>query len=327
MTASLSPGIIRGLQTTSSPTGVFHILAIDHRDSIRVLIDPQDPDRVPAEVITQLKLSIVQHIATSATAVMLDPVYSAGQAIAAGALPGTVGFLSALEEQGYLGGGLARQTTLLSGWSVAKAKRLGAGGIKLLIFYHPRAGKATLRQEELVRSVVADCNREEIPLFLEPMFYSLDPAVPVDSTAFAAERSAIVVETVHRLSNLGAHVIKVPFPVDAKYDTNHSNWRKSCNQLNDACRVPWALLSGGDPFDSFKAQLRIACECGCSGFMVGRALWREVITAKENDRQGILRSTVLCRFHELSDIASRLGQGWMSRHSLPAIDDDWYRGY
>jgi len=37
-----------------------------------------------------------------------------------------VGALAALEAQGYLGDPSARQTSLLDGWSVEKAKRLGA---------------------------------------------------------------------------------------------------------------------------------------------------------------------------------------------------------
>jgi tagatose 1,6-diphosphate aldolase len=118
MTVTLSPGIVRSLQTASSADGKFYILAIDHRDSIRVLIDPDDPEKVRADDITNLKLAIVEHVAPAATAVMLDPVYSAAQAIATGALPGSVGFLIALEKQGYLGGELERCTTLLYGWRV-----------------------------------------------------------------------------------------------------------------------------------------------------------------------------------------------------------------
>jgi tagatose 1,6-diphosphate aldolase len=327
MTNTLSPGIVRALQTASSAGGTFHILAIDHRDSVRVLINPSDPDGVPAAKITDLKLAIVRHVAPAATAVMLDPVYSAAQAIVASALPGNVGFLAALEEQGYLGGESARNTTLLEGWSTAKAKRLGASGIKLLIFYNPHAGRATQQQDELVRKVADECNRVEIPLFLEPMFYAPDPTVSVDSRAFAAERPMIVIESVRRLSGLGAHVMKVPFPIDARYETSDRAWRQACQQLNDACHVPWALLSGGDPFDSFKAQLRVACECGCSGFMAGRALWREVVSVTTSERPDILRGVVLPRFHELSEIAQRFGHNWLERHALPTIDDRWFRSY
>ena len=69
-----------------------------------------------ASTLTQLKLELLAGLAADATAVMLDPEYSAAQAISSRTLPGNVGFLVAVEAQGYLGDPRARQTTLLEGW-------------------------------------------------------------------------------------------------------------------------------------------------------------------------------------------------------------------
>jgi tagatose 1,6-diphosphate aldolase len=315
------------LQTTSTRDGIFKILAIDHRDSLRVLIDPDNPAGVPAAKLTETKLAIVKHIAPQATAVMLDPVYSAGQAITACALPGNVGFLSALEEQGYLGDPYARQTTLLNGWSVAKAKRLGANGIKLLIFYHPEAGEATKRQEQTVRAVATDCARYEIPLFLEPIAYSLDSARPVGSINFAQQRRDIIIESARRLGTLGPDVLKIQFPIDTNHVSDEVIWQKACQELTQAAGIPWTLLSAGAPYDSFKTQLRIACEAGCSGFMAGRALWREVISTEGAERQDILENVVWPRFKELAQIATTYGQGWPEKYNLSPVDETWYRQY
>jgi tagatose 1,6-diphosphate aldolase len=258
---------------------------------------------------------------------MLDPVYSAAQAIIAGALPGNVGFLSALEEQGYLGDPNARQTTLLHGWSVAKAKRLGANGIKLLLFYHPEAGEATQRQEQTVRAVATDCTRYEIPLFLEPIAYSLDSARPVGPANFAQQRCGIIIESARRLGALGPDVLKIQFPIDTNHVSDEVLWKEACQELTEAAGIPWALLSAGDPYDRFKTQLRIACEAGCSGFMAGRALWREVISTDGAERQDILENVVLPRFEELSQIATTYGQGWQEKYNLSPVDETWYRRY
>ncbi|MEM7033409.1 MAG: tagatose 1,6-diphosphate aldolase [Chloroflexota bacterium] len=324
---TLSVGKIRGLQTTTTHKGIFTILAIDHRDSLRVIINPDDPAGVPSSKLTDIKLAIIDHIAPHATAVMLEPVYNAAQSIATGAMPGNVGFLSALEEQGYLGDPFARETTLLNGWSVEKAKRLGASGIKLLLFYHPNAGEAAERQERVVQSVITDCARHDIPLFLEPMSYSLDPKVPINSPEFAAQRRYIVIESVRRLGALGPDVLKIQFPYDASYDSDEALWQEACQELNETSPVPWALLSGGDPFDVFKAQVKVACEAGCSGFMVGRALWREVIAAAPSEWPAILDQTVLPRFQELADIAKTNGHSWQEKYTMPTTDDSWYRAY
>lgn len=324
---TLSPGKIRALQTTSTADGRFAILAIDHRDSLRVLLNPQQPGDVTAAELTGLKLDVVRYIAPLATAVMLDPKYSAAQAIVAAALPGNIGFLCAAEAQGYLGDPRVKQNLLLPGWSVAKAKRLGAGGIKLLVLYHPEAGEVTARQEELVQAVVADCAREDIPLFLEPLLTSLDPALPVKSAGFAAKRRRLVVETARRLTALGPDILKLQFPLDAVHHHDPAEWADACAELNEAAARPWALLSGGDPFDTFKTQLQVACQAGCSGFMAGRALWGDAITADPTRRAELLRTTVRVRFTELADIAAGTGPGWQTKYASPPIDETWFRQY
>ena len=324
---SLGVGKIRALETLADANGVFHILAIDHRDSLRVLLDPDDPESVPAQRITDLKLTIIREIAPLSTAVMLDPEYSISQAIVSGALPGSVGFLSAIEEQGYLGDPHARRTALLTGWGVEKAKRAGAGGIKFLIFYHPDAGEAAALQEEAVRAVVADCARHDIPLFLEPMAYPLDPSVRPDSAEFGQHRPAVVIETARRLSALAPEVLKIQFPIDARYQPDPRAWDQACAQLDEACAVPWALLSLGEPYETFKKQLEVACRHGCSGFMAGRALWREVVTADPAQRPAMLRDLVAPRFQELSAIARANGTSWKRRFNPPLVGDRWCRGY
>ena len=203
----LSLGRIRALQTASTERGVFTILAVDHRDAMRAMLNREQPEAVPAAQLTEIKLSIVKWIAPSATAVLLDPIYSLGQTIAQRALPPKTAFLSAIEEQGYLGDPYSRQTTMLEGWGIEKAKMLGASGVKVLLFYNPRAGEAAEKQEQLVTTLLAECSRFDIPMFLEPIVYSLDPDVSKDSATFAAQRPKIMIETVQRLGALKPDVL------------------------------------------------------------------------------------------------------------------------
>jgi tagatose 1,6-diphosphate aldolase len=128
---SLSLGKARALQQCAAAGGVFTILAADHRDAMRVMIDAAHPQDVLAQTLTDIKLDIVQSLGDLPSAVLLDPSYSAAQAIAGGALTGRTGLLVALEELGYLGDPYSRETTSLSGWGVEKARRLGATGVKV----------------------------------------------------------------------------------------------------------------------------------------------------------------------------------------------------
>ncbi|MCL4393866.1 MAG: tagatose 1,6-diphosphate aldolase [Chloroflexi bacterium] len=270
---------------------------------------------------------MAKYVAPSASAILLDPVYSILQSIASGALPAHTGLLSALEEQGYLGDPTHRETPLIEGWGVEKAKRLGANGVKLLLFYHPKAGSATERQEELVQQIASECRRYEIPLFLEPISYPLDPSIKKGTAEFAVLRREIVIESTRRLSRLGPDVMKVEFPLDVKYDAEPTRWADACAELDGACIVPWALLSAGEPFDVFKEQLKVACRAHCSGFVAGRAIWQEAVHLSGRDRIDFLSGAARKRLAELTEIAVRHGQAWSARYSPVSADERSYPAY
>jgi tagatose 1,6-diphosphate aldolase len=310
-----TPGKIRGLTQASNEAGVFTIFAIDHRDSMRVIIDPVRPGRVTAQEMTETKLEFVRAVAQNATAVLLDPEYSAIQAVNSRALTGDTALLCAIEAQGYLGDPHSRETTLLDGWSVGKAKRLGASGVKLLLLYRPGSTIAT-RQEELVSEVVAACARHDIPLFLEPVSYELGSAETPGTAQFGSNRRDIVCESARTLGALGPDVLKLQFPSDTIGEVDQSEWTDACAELQEASPVPWTLLSGGDPIDSFLEQVRIACEAGASGFLVGRALWADAVKARGADRKALIDSFVRPMFQELVDIATSAGTDWGARYDL-----------
>lgn len=297
---ALQPGKMRRLQRTARD-GLFTVLAIDHRDALRLEFQPDDPEGVDPSVLTAFKLGVVAGLGTRPSAVLLDPEYSVGQAVTGRALPPGVGLLSALEAQGYEGAPTARSQSLLDGWGVDQAARLGVDGVKLLLLYRPDRGAATRHQEDLVREVVESCRRTEVPLFCEPIPYDLDDD---------DDRRRVIVTAVERLGELGVDVLKVPFPVGG--DTG---WSEACAELSAAAEVPWTLLSWGVSYERFREQLTAACEAGASGFLVGRALWRPALSP--NDRESALRRAVVPRFDELTDITRRLGRPWWDAVRLP----------
>ncbi|GIK38386.1 MAG: tagatose 1,6-diphosphate aldolase [Chloroflexota bacterium] len=323
----LSPSKRRGLQACATNEGIFSILALDHRDSLRAIIAPDAPQAVRPSQLSEIKLAVIEHLAGAASAVLLDPVYSLGQAITSGRLPGHVGVMAALEEHGYLSDPYHRQTPLLAGWSAAKAKRLGVNGIKLLLFYHPEAGAATEAQERLVRSIAADCERYEMPFFLEPISYSIKPEIKKDSPEFATQRRRIIIDTVRRLSPLGPDVMKVEFPLDTRYESDPGVWAEACVELSEASPIPWTLLSAGESFEVFKQQLQVACRAGCSGFVGGRSIWQEAARLTDAAQADFLSSTARRRFLELQQVALAEGTPW-TRHFIPEqVDEYWFQQY
>ena len=64
----MTPGKVRGLDQASTEAGVFSVFAIDHRDSMRVVLDPDEPESVPDAVLTDLKLEFTQALAHESAA-------------------------------------------------------------------------------------------------------------------------------------------------------------------------------------------------------------------------------------------------------------------
>lgn len=322
-------GKVRGLQATSSARGVFTILAQDHRDSLRRFICPSDPESVSDEQMTAWKRRIVGALGPYASAVLLDPQYGAGQCIASGDLPGHVGLLVSLEETGYEGDPLARRSRLVEGWSVAKAKRMSASACKLLVHYHPQASNEAA-QRALVEQVAEECRRYDIPLFLEPVSFSIQAGVSKDSDAFARDRRWVVIETARRLSGLGVDVLKAEFPVDPLREKDERVWWEACRELTEASVVPWALLSAAVPYEVFERMVIVACEAGASGFIGGRAIWAEVFRVPEPEVPQALQRAA-DRLKRLSALADEKGTPWHERHplarALAQIQAGWHVAY
>ena len=274
-----------------SDGGRFAVLAIDHRDSLRAVLAPDDPDSVGADAITGLKRELVGTLAEGATGVMLEPEYSIPQLLD-GTLPVGVGFTAALEAQGYAADPEASATKILDGWSVEAAAACEASAAKLLIFYRPDRAHAGA-QERVAAEILAECRRVGIPLVLEPLFYGLD-----DPRA----RRELVIETVERFAAMDPHLLKLPFPVDPAHEPDRGVWAAACAEISERCHMPWTLLSGGGSYRSYRDQVETAVSEGCSGFMAGRALWGEAALAPPAERARIIAEVVAPRLAELRSL-------------------------
>jgi tagatose 1,6-diphosphate aldolase len=320
---SLSIGKIRSLQQCSTPEGAIAVLALDHRGNLRQMLNPSAPDTISAEQLTGFKQLVVSALAPAATAVLLDAEFGAAQCVASGALPGKTGLVVAVEATGYTGDPTARRSRLMPGWSVAKAKRMGASAVKLLVYYHPDADSST-EAENLVRKTAQDCREQDIPLFLEPLSYSPDPAKKKLSPA---ERRQVVLETARRLTALGGDVLKAEFPVDYLEDTDEQTWTEACAELTAASQLPWVLLSASAEFDLFVKMVTVACQQGCSGVAVGRAVWQEAASLKGVEREQFLHQVAQPRMQQINTLCAKLARPWSACFTPVEIDSGWYQAY
>jgi tagatose-1,6-bisphosphate aldolase len=316
---AMTIGKWRRLQQTAGPNGTFYIAAIDHRGPLHRALQTESPKVNTNEALTSLKRDIVRHLAPATSAVLLDPETSAAQCVADGSMPANTGLIIALDT-GSTGDPLNRTTGLVENWSVEKTVRMGASGVKMLLYYHPKAPLAGER-EDLVRKVAQDCTQYDIPFFLEPLSYASDDQ---NKSLPPEQRRRVVIETARRLVPLGVDILKAEFPVDVSIEQDENVWRDACEELTSVCEVPWVLLSAGVSYDTFLNQVRIACKAGASGVMAGRAVWKDAVTLDSAARTNFLKSTGYERMQGLKLLCEELGRPFTEVYDSPEPDYNWY---
>ena len=295
----LSSGKWQRLRSLTDGEGRFKMLAIDQRGSLRSAIGSstgRPPDQVADGELAQAKEIITKNLAPYATAVLTDPVY--GYPSSHQHLPPRGGLLLAYEETGYEKAGpddKGRLSSLIEGWSVEKAELAGSDAIKLLLPYQPDAVDEVLEhQQGLVRRVGDECEAAALPFLLELISYPLEET-SADTPEFAYRRPKLVARSAAEFSQsqYKVDVLKLEFPADLKWVREFSRGafdgqerqpvytldevREFCRELDAASAMPWVILSAGVEIEEFLVQVELATEAGASGFLCGRAIWKDVV--------------------------------------------------
>lgn len=299
MAFQLSTGKWQRLRSLTDEQGRFKMMAIDQRGSLRRAIAKvigRDSQQIASEDLTQTKKTITKILAPYATAVLTDPTY--GYPYSVLHLPPQTGLLLAYEESGYEKAGSMdreRKSRLVENWSVEKAQRAGADAVKLLIYYHPDASEEVRNhQQDLVQGVGEECERADMPFLLELVSYALDEESK-DTLEFARRKPDLVIRSTAEFSKADykVDILKLEFPADLKWAKEFANGafdgkereaaytlkevREFCRRLNETAGTPWVILSAGVDIEEFLVQVDLATEAGASGFLCGRAIWKDAI--------------------------------------------------
>lgn len=317
MVKHLSVGKYRALQQASTSSNHFAVLAIDHQDSLKRALNLHDPASVPDSALVAFKRSVVSSLWHEVSGVLLDPVFGLIQVINAG-LPSGVGLLAELEKADYNMEPLPLAVEIRPQWSVGKIKFMGAQGVKLFYYYDPDDIDLSSKQDATISQVVADCARYDIPLYAEPII----------TNSTAQNRQQKIIASARQAQALGVDVLKLEFPVDVTYEQDLNVWQSACEALSDNLEIPWVLLSAGVSFDVFQQQVKIACQAGASGYIVGRAVWGDAATLDDVVEQADwLVTTGRQRLQILSAIAEQYATPWLKYYSLPDTSTHWYLDY
>ena len=203
--------------------------------------------------------------------------------------------LLAYEESGYVSEGVGENERLsnpINNWTIEKAQHAGADAIKLLAYYHPDASAETLEhQQAFVRHVGDECEKHDLPFLLELVSYALEGTTK--SAAFAKQKPDLVIRSVAEFidPSYKVDILKLEFPADLKYTAEYQNAsfyagesayqlaevKEVCQQLDETSTLPWVILSAGVDIEEFIENVNLATDAGASGFLCGRAIWKEAV--------------------------------------------------
>jgi len=331
----MTNGKFEGMIHISNSLGQFTMVATDQRGSLKRLINPENPDEVSPEEMKKVKMALIRSFAGKkssgkASGILVDPEYSYERSfMEACDIRADVGVLMAIEASGYGGKGeFAPQVRIFGGLdvdeAVRKIKMRGASAVKMLVYYRPDSPTARY-QESMVKSVGQACEKYDIPFLLEPVSHSLEdgPNKKKNPKEFSKIKPWIVIETARELTKpeYCVDVLKAEFPLNLKYaEELGQDPSEACRELDEASQIPWVILSAGVDYEEFKENIKYAVENGASGFLCGRAIWKESVRMEDMDE--FLLTTGVKRLNELVDIVENRAKPWYKKYvdSLSEIE-------
>ena len=323
----MTNGKFEGLMHISNPQGQFTIVATDQRGSLKRMINPQNPAGVTPEEMKRVKRALIKNLVGRkspgrASGILVDPDYSyEREFLGSCEIRADVGILMSVEASGYGGRGeFAPEVQIFGGLDVEEAvlkiKKRGASAVKMLVYYRPDS-PTRKHQEAMVKAVGRACEKYDIAFLLEPVSHSLEdgPHKKRDPKEFSEIRPKIVIETARELTKpeYCVDVLKAEFPVNLKYaEELGQDPSEACRELDEASQIPWVILSAGVDYEEFKENLKYAVSNGASGFLCGRAIWKEAVGREDMDE--FLLTVGVKRLNELVDIVDEKAEPWYKRY-------------
>jgi tagatose-1,6-bisphosphate aldolase len=290
------------LDAIAGEDGVFSIVAMDQRNTLRRMFAAVDKDPNP-EALRAAKVDVARALTPAASGILLDPTIGVPSVLEAGALAESCGLLVAAEPESRGNFNGEPRASWLPEQNAAWVRELGGHAVKFLVQLRPGrphlTGEPDLAEEalEVVRQVVDDCRRAGVPSVVENLIYQL----PGEEPLTPRQREDLIVEAARKLDDLGPDLLKLEYPGSPQ----------GCRRIAATVHRPWAVLSAGVAFEEFQDVLRISCdEGGASGFIAGRAIWKEAVGLEGAQRAEFLENVARPRLDDCLAAVSGRARPW-----------------
>ncbi|MCT2590697.1 hypothetical protein LHJ74_12385 [Streptomyces sp. N2-109] len=287
------------------------MLAVDQREAMRLMFAgnavPEPDGSVPARVLesvpdrklTAFKTAAARVLTPYASGVLADRQFCFDALVEEEAVAPGCGLIAAADHFVPGHGEVVTDAVIDEDVDAHTVRGQGAVAMKLLVIWRPDGSPET--RTNMVRRFVRRCRDAGLVSIIEPV--SRPPR-----SGDAWDHTSGVLAAARELGNLGADLYKGEVPHGGR--STDEEIRRSCAELDEAIASPWVVLSSGVPADEFPRAVRLACEAGASGFLAGRAVWRDCIGAPDLERA--LHEDAVPRLRHLVDIvdetvAARVG--------------------
>jgi len=274
-------------------SGAFAMLAIDQRESMRVMFANTQADPVTDAQLTAFKLAALRALTPLASAVLIDRQFAWRQAIDQQAVAHGCGLIAAADHFIPSSDEIVSNVIIDQEVNPQQVKQDGAAALKLLVTWRPDESAEVRRN--MVLDFIARCRSASLLSIIEPVSRK-----PKDGRIWDLQLG--IMEAARELGNLGADLYKAEVPLFG--EGGERAVRQECARLNDIIQGPWVVLSSGVAPDDFPQAVEWACREGASGFLAGRAVWRNVIGAPDVARA--LTDDAAERLRRLCDVVDRV---------------------
>ncbi len=318
----INAGKLWSLRRLADAEGRFKMVAADQRPPIMSLIRQRlNVAEAGYDDVAWFKEILVRSLASEASAVLLDPIWAYSRAVSH--VKPTQGLLLTLEEHEFQETKGGRLSSEIADWSVAKIRRLGGDGVKVLAWYRPDASPEVCeRQQEYVERIGKACAEHDICFLLELLVYPLENEAgqTKDYIEHSAKRPELVVKSLETFADprFGVDIFKlesplaatdVPEPGTAGAD-ECQHW---FNELGRVASRPWVMLSAGADMDQFRRILNYAYKAGASGYLAGRAIWLQAAQLFPDGEamEAALKGDAINYMREINALTDSMACPWM----------------
>lgn len=294
------------LDRIARPSGALGMVAIDQRESLRLMLQQHQADPVDDRAVEVFKISVARNLAPYASAMLFDQRFGfPALAVARVAAP-SCGIIVAADRLFQVPGQPVTDTEIDNDVDPVAARAAGVAALKLLLLWKGSAGQDRLLA--LAIRFMEACRANGMIGIVEAMVRD-----PEEDSSRRWNREQAMVDAAACLAASRPDLYKGEVPFHGRASAKEiQSWAE---RVTETLACPWVVLSQGVAIEEFAPAVEAACRGGASGFLAGRAIWADTLGP---DAARLLATVSVPRLQRLGEIVDREARPWQKAQGAAA---------